>query len=297
MENSGIDFELYKVFYVTAKSGNITSAAKKLFLTQPSVSKHIHNLENELGFTLFMRTKKGVSLTPEGRILMRRIEPACWLIYSAENEMRSLKLLEHGSVNIASTEMSFKTYVLPALVSYKEKHPDISVRFSNALNEKMVSMLRDGVIDIAILHEPFVKEGFMELKAIDTMEETAVCSEKYRHLINRKMAPKDLLEQTFISMPDGSSTHEYLTRYFASFGLDFAPDIELTTVELTVQAAESGLGISILPRMIADPLIKEGKLYELRLEHPFPPREVFLITNKELIPSAAVSAFIEEAFA
>ena len=294
MENGGIDFELYKIFYVTAKSGNITAAAKKLFLTQPSVSKHIQTLENELGCPLFIRTKKGVSLTAEGQTLMRRIEPACRLIYSAENEMRSLKMLEHGVVNIASTEMSFKSYVLPALVSFKERHPDISVRFANALNEKLISMLRDGVIDIAILHEPFAKESFMDLKVIDKMEETPVCGIKYRELLNNRMSPDDLLEHTFVSMPEGSSTYEYLSRYFASYGLKFSPDIELTTVELTVQAVESGLGIGILPRNIAEPMIREGRLFELKVTRQFPPREVFLITNKDLMPSAAVEAFIEE---
>lgn len=60
------NFDYYKVFYYAASLGSITLAAKELFLSQPTVSRLIQNLENDLGITLFIRTKKGLLLTPEG---------------------------------------------------------------------------------------------------------------------------------------------------------------------------------------------------------------------------------------
>lgn len=295
MENSsGINFELYKIFYITASCGNITLAAEKLFLTQPSVTKHIRNLEEALGCTLFQRTKKGVTLTTEGQVLMRRIEPAYKLIRLAERQIRSLESLEEGTVSIASTEMSFKSYVLPAMIHFKKEHPNIKIRFANDLNDNIKRMLRDGVIDIAIIHEPFKKDDFMELRLIEHMEECLVCAQKYRFLSEKALTPQQILEYPFISMPKGSSTEEFLNRYFSSFGLDFHPEIELTTIELTIQAVESGLGISTLPRQIAEPLIRDGRMYRVPVAEPFPKRDVYLITNREMLPSIAVDSFINE---
>ena len=62
-----INYELYKIFYTVAKNKNITSASKELLISQPAISKSIKNLEEQLGGQLFVRTKRGVVLTEEGK--------------------------------------------------------------------------------------------------------------------------------------------------------------------------------------------------------------------------------------
>lgn len=291
-----VNFELYKIFYLTAKCGNITQAAQKLFLTQPSVSKHLAHLEQELGCKLFRRSKHGVALTAEGQVLMRKIETACDMIQSAENELAALHSLEEGTVSIVSTEMSFKSYVLPTMTSFMKRHPKVKIRFSNALNEDMISMLQNGAVDIIIMHEPFRKESFMDIHVIEQMSEHFVCSEAFKELSRQENSPETLLEYPCVSMPEGSSTMDYLRQYFSRFGLSFNADIELTTVELTAQAVESGLGIGILPEKLAAPKIASGALYGVPVKYPLPKREACLITNKKLPPTAAAQAFIAALF-
>lgn len=288
------NLELYKVFYVTAKAGNITSAAERLYLTQPSVTKYIQKLERQLECELFVRSKRGVTLTAEGELLMSRIEPAWQLIASAERELASMRSLETGSVSIASTEMSFKTYVLPAMKDFMGKYPGVTVKFSNALNDRMIEMLLSGSIDIAILHEPFSVQDFMDIRVIDEMKEYAVCGPQYRQAAEKTLSPRELCSYPFISMPQGSSTMEYLRAYFSGFGIDFKPDIELTTVELTVQAVESGLGVGMLPERIVLPKLQQGSILQIPLEHPLPTRKACLITNGKLPLSIAARAFINE---
>lgn len=289
-----IDFELYKIFFVTAESKNITSAAKKLFLTQPSVTKRIQTLEEQLGCKLFVRSKRGVLLTSEGQILMSRVGPACRMILAAERELRSLRSLESGSVSIVSTEMSFKSYVLPATERFTRKHPGIKIKFANALNESMVKMLRTGQVDIAIMHEPFQTAEDMTVEVIDQMDEYMVCGSRFAELTERENSPAELIKYPFVSMPQGSSTMEYLRRYFDRFGLSFDPDIELTTVELMVQAIESGLGIGILPERIAMPKIKDGAIFRVRVSEALPMREACVITSSQLPLSIAAKAFVQE---
>ncbi len=290
----GTNLELYKIFYITAKSGNITSAAEKLYLTQPSVTKYIQKLEKQLCCELFVRSKRGVTLTAEGELLMSRIEPAWQLIASAEREIASMQSLETGSVSIASTEMSFKSYVLPAMKDFMEKHPGITVKFSNALNERMIELLHNGSIDIAILHEPFKVYDFMDIRVIDEMNEYAVCGLQYKEAVTKRLSPQELCSYPFISMPQGSSTMEYLLSYFSDFGIEFKPDIELTTVELTVQAVESGLGIGILPERIVLPRLNQGRILQIPLVHPLPKRKACLITNSKMPLSIAAKSFIDD---
>lgn len=288
------NLELYKIFYVTAKCGNITSAAEKLYLTQPSVTKYIQKLERQLDCELFVRSKRGVRLTPEGELLLSRLEPAWQMIASAERELKSMQSLETGTVSIASTEMSFKSYVLPAMKGFMKKHPGITVKFSNALNERIISMLQDGSIDIAILHEPFKIHDFMDIQVIDEMNEYAVCGHQFREITTRSLSPQELCQHPFISMPQGSSTTEYLNDYFSRHGIEFKPDIELTTVELTVQAVESSLGIGILPERIVLPRLKQGRILRIPLEQPLPRRKACLITNSKMPLSIAARAFVDE---
>ena len=86
-----VSFDSYKVFYITAKNKSITMAAKELYVTQPTVTHCIQKLEEELGCTLFIRGKKGVKLTPEGKVLYKHVSIACEEIWKAENDMKALK--------------------------------------------------------------------------------------------------------------------------------------------------------------------------------------------------------------
>ena len=86
-----VNLDSYKTFYYVAKYRNITHAAKALFQTQPTVSRCIAGLEAELGCRLFVRSKKGVMLTPEAELLYQHISAACQEIFLAEEQLSKHK--------------------------------------------------------------------------------------------------------------------------------------------------------------------------------------------------------------
>ena len=94
-------FEYYKVFYYVSRCRSITGAAEKLSLTQPSVTRAIKSLESQLGLTLFLRSKQGVALTPEGQRLYDRIAPACEQFFAAEAELSQIKDMELGQIRFS----------------------------------------------------------------------------------------------------------------------------------------------------------------------------------------------------
>lgn len=288
------NLEYYKVFYYVAKLGSLTAAAEQLYLTQPNVTKTIQRLEEQLGCTLFARTRRGVSLTNEGRILWSRVEPACRLFLTAEQELEAMRLLEGGILRIASTEMGFRTYVLPALQRFTVDHPNVKIKFYSALTGRILEMLSAGAIDLAILHTPFENDGTMEMHPIDVCAECLAVGPRYAFLVEKVNQLEELQEYPFVSMPEGSATKTYLSGLFQKQGLSFEADIEVTTTELAVQAVENNFGIGILPWQIIRGKVQRGALYSISLSEELPVRDVFALTSRVNPVSVTVKAFLNE---
>ena len=107
-----IDFELYRIFYVVANHCNITKASEELNISQPAISKSIKNLEEQLGGQLFVRTKRGVVLTSEGKEFYNYIKQAIEYINNAENKFTDLINLETGNIKIGINTTLTKEFLL-----------------------------------------------------------------------------------------------------------------------------------------------------------------------------------------
>lgn len=150
------NYELYKVFYWAAKTGSLTQAAKALYLTQPSVSHAIKQLEERVGLTLFYRNAKGVSLTQEGKILFSYIEQSQILISLAEEKMEALKSLESGELRIGGSDSLFKHYLLPYLEDFHVRYPGIKLHLKHGTTPEVISYLKEGRIDLGVVRMPIV---------------------------------------------------------------------------------------------------------------------------------------------
>ena len=93
-----INYELYKTFYYVAKNKNITRASHELMISQPAVSKSMKILEEQLGCSLFIRNKYGVTLTEEGKDFYNNIKPAIEMIEHAEETLKETLNLSYGSI-------------------------------------------------------------------------------------------------------------------------------------------------------------------------------------------------------
>lgn len=123
-----VSLDYYRIFYYVGKTGSITAAANALFLTQPTISHAIQNLEKELGCTLFLRTKKGVLMTPEAKKLYSHISIACEQIRIGEEQLHAALQLSEGSVSIGATETVLHFYLIPWLKKYHSLYPNTSLQ-------------------------------------------------------------------------------------------------------------------------------------------------------------------------
>ena len=148
-------FDYYRIFYYVAKYKNFTRAAAVLLSSQPSVTRSMQNLESELDCRLFIRSRRGVTLTPEGETLYRYVAPAYEHIRRGEEELSMSLGLHGGSVSVGATETALHCLLLDKLALYQKEYPDVKLRISNGVTAQVLSNLKEGRTDIAVVPTPF----------------------------------------------------------------------------------------------------------------------------------------------
>ena len=126
-----VDWEYYKIFYYVAKYQNFTKAARVLGNNQPNITHSMNRLESQLNCVLFIRSNRGVTLTPEGEMLYSRIASAAVQIQDAEEELSASATLEHGAISISATETALNIYLSEKLRAFHAEYPGIRLRISN----------------------------------------------------------------------------------------------------------------------------------------------------------------------
>lgn len=292
MRSMNNNYELYKVFYWAAKTGSLTQAAKALYLTQPSVSHAIKQLENSFGMTLFNRNAKGVELTQEGNVLYSYIEQSQIFISLAEEKMAALKKLESGELRIGGSDSLFKHYILPYLESFHHKYPGIKLHLNHGTTPEVISFLKEGKIDLGVVRMPII-DPQLEVKETLQLKDCFVAGEKYAALKGEVLTLDKLLEYPIILFSRNSRVRVAITELFESFGQRIRPEIEVGSVDLLIEIAKRGLGISYVTREFVTKELEEGSLFEVQLEVQLPPSHVGLMIMKNMPLSSAATRFIE----
>lgn len=137
-----VDLELYKIFKIVADEENLTRASEILNISQPAVTKHIHNLEDELEIKLFDRTKYGMKLTLDGKQIYNQIKDAINTLMNVENNIKQNKILNLG----IHTNMPKELY-RNIIAKIKQNNLNIEVNIEKAPTEDMFSMLEKQKID------------------------------------------------------------------------------------------------------------------------------------------------------
>ncbi|MFD0693958.1 LysR family transcriptional regulator [Paenibacillus sp. GCM10027628] len=288
-----INFELYKVFYLTAKSGSLSKAAKELYITQPSVSHSIKLLEDNVGLQLFARTSKGVELTKEGAILYSYIEQAYNFISLAEAKMSELRNFSSGEIKIGGSDSLCKHYLLPFLESFHEQFPQVQINLVNGTTPEIVKQLKEGKIDIGIVRTPILDDQLLVREGI-TIQDCFVTGPKYRELSVKPVSLSQLLSYPIILFSRNSSSRKFITRLFQEHGLILEPEIELGSVDLLIEFAKIGFGVSFVTKEFVAKELDEGSLFEVKLDAAIPSTRIGIITLKSMPLSNAAAAFVAE---
>lgn len=289
-----VNFELYRVFYTVANTGNITKAAEELMISQPAISKSIKNLEEQLGGQLFIRTKRGVILTDEGKEFYNYISQAMEYIYSAENKFTDLINLNTGTIKIGVSTTLTKQFLIPYLEEFHEKYPKIDIQIDTNLSSELIPKLKNGLIDIIILN---VVDNILDkdINVIECkkIEDCFVVNKSYENLLNKKLSFSDLNDYPLILQSKGSNTRAFLDNLTKENNVILKPIMELASYSLVVEFAKIGLGIGYATKEYIKEELKNKELFILNIKEDIPKRSIGIAISKTHLPSFSAKKLIE----
>jgi len=289
-----IDFELYRIFYVVANHSNITKASEELSISQPAISKSIKNLEEQLGGQLFVRTKRGVVLTEEGKEFYNYIKQAIEYINNAENKFTDLINLETGCIKIGISTTLTKEFLLPYLEEFHSLYPKIDIQIITNLTSDLMPKLRNGLIDIVILNLNDKNYGNdIDIIKCRKINDCFVVNNKYKDLTLKEVSIKDLNNYPLILQAKGSNTRDFLDDIARENGVVLKPNIELASYSLVVDFSKIGLGIGYATKEYIKEEIKNKELYELKIKEKIPSRYIGIALSKNHIPNFSTKKLIE----
>lgn len=289
-----INYDLYKIFYEVATSGNITHASKKLNISQPAISKAIKNLESQLGGDLFVRTQKGVVLTEEGKLFYKYIGNAIENITNAENEFSNLINLNKGSIRIGVSTTITEKYLLPYLKLFHEKYPNITIHMYTDISNELLLKLKNGLIDLAIVHVIDKDYGpDISINKIKKIHSCFVVNNEYKELLGREVSIQELKEYPIILQVKGSNSRDVVDKFALDNNVIFNNTIESSSYTLISEFAKMGLGVGISTKEYIEKDLKDKSLYELKLKEAIPNRYIGIATLKNQTPNFSTKKFME----
>ena len=285
-----IDYELYRIFYIVAKNGNITRSSKELLISEPAVSKSIKNLEGYLGAPLFTRTKKGVNLTTEGITLYEYISKGIEYFKSGEAKFNELINLESGTIRIGINTTLTKEFLMPYLETFHKLYPNINIEIRTNLTSELKSMLKDGLIDMHILNltNEETKNDFNIIKC-KTITDCFVSNKP----IKEKISIKELNNYPLILQDKNSNTRKFLDDFANKHEITLKPKIEIGSYYLVSEFSRIGLGIGYVTKDYIKNNLDNKELFIVPIKERIPSREIGILLNKNTTPNFSTKELIK----
>lgn len=265
----------YKIFYEVAKAGNISKAAKELYISQPAISKAISKLEDSLGLSLFTRSSRGVQLTSEGEILFEHTREAFDALDRGEQELKRIQEFDIGHLRIGVSNTLCKYILLPYLKTFIDQYPHMKVTIESQATAQTLARLEQQKIDLGLVAEPSVRRDLAFIPVMD-IQDTFVTTPNYLdNLYLREGQDTSLFETGNIMLLDTSNmTRHHVDEYMAENNIFPHQILEVTTMDLLIEFAKIGLGIACVIKELVQKELDSGMLVEIPLDIPIHRRTI-----------------------
>ena len=286
-----VKLELYRVFKEVAETGNISVAAKNLYISQSAVSQSVKQLETALQARLFARSPRGVTLTGEGQMLYQYVRSALGLIATGEDKLSQAQQLLLGTLVIGASDTVTSLFLTPYLDAFHRRHPGIRLKIVSGRSAKVVSMLKSGAVDIAFASSP--ADSALECWSCFPTHTVFVAGREYPCDFDHIYSRQEIAEFPLILLERKASSRVFLEEEFLKNGVTLTPEIELSSRGLLVSLARIGLGVAGATLEFVQDALAAGDIRLLKTDFEIPPRSVDMCTLREVTPTAAASAFME----
>ncbi len=286
-----INYELYKVFYHVAKTLSFSEAANELFISQSAVSQSIKVLEKRLNQTLFVRSTKKVSLTKEGELLFKHIEPAINLICRGENQLIEKFKGAESQLRIGASDTICRYFLVPYLNQFHQKYPDVHIKVTNGTSLQCVELLENNDVDIIIVNTPNSKlTNQMYVRTVLDFKDVFVSKKDEFYFGESPVTLEELQHYPILMLDKHTTTSEFLHKIFLQNSIELVPEIELSSNDLLIDLAKIGLGIAFVPDFCIG---GHSDLVKIETTEEMPTRTLVVAYNDKYPLSEAATYFTD----
>lgn len=290
-----MELRVLRYFLTIAREGSITNAANVLHVTQPTLSRQIHDLEEELGQRLFVRGSRNMRLTAEGMILRKRAEEIISMVDKTEAEFHSMSNVVSGDIYIGGGETEAVKLIAQIVCELRTAYPEIHYHLYSGNAEDVTERLDKGLLVFGLLIQPadISKYDYFNIPVRDTW---GVIMRKDIPLAKKETIRKeDLLNVPLICSRQVISEERHRNEFAEWFGEDFDKLDIVTTFNLVYNAAimvEAGVGYAITIDKIAN--TTESSSLCFRPLEPQLDSGLNIIWKKDQVFSAAAALFFKK---
>lgn len=259
-----------------AKYQNFTRAARAMGNSQPNITRAMNLLEQEIHCTLFIRTNRGVRLTPEGEKLYIRVSAAMEQLQTAEEELHESSGLEHGTISIGASETALNIYLLEKLRTFHMEYPGIRLKIYNHSTPQAVQAVKNGEIDFAVVTTPTDVETPLKKVDLYSFQEILVGGKTYG-IGEVRNCHWQKFRIILLPACRETQTWKFYQQIFERHGLELLPDTEVATTDQILPLVKNELGMAFLPEAMAREAIEKGEIIELSLRESVPQRSVCMV--------------------
>ncbi len=282
--------DYYHIFYETAKSASFSEAAARLYVSQSAISQCIEKLEGDLGVRLFLRSRRGITLSKEGAILLERVAPAIESVEQGEALLEKMRHLESGSLTIAAGDSVTTHFLLPYLERFHEAHPDVRIEMANSYSTRLLSQVKEGKADLAFVNLP-LEDPELVIEPCFPIHDVFVAAPDLFPAASYTWG--ELAELPLILLERNSSSRRHLEALFAKEGLTLEPQVELAVHDLLLRFASIRLGAACVVREFSEESLRSGAVRPLPLDPPLPPRHIGYAYRRSTPLSLAAQALLD----
>jgi len=288
-----INFRHLEIFVAAAELRSMSSAAKKIHMSQPAVSQTIIELEKLLNTKLFDRLNRKLVLTFSGEVFYSYAQKILGLIHEADSSIKDITNVHTGKIKIGASS-TYGIYLLPKIIAeFQKQYEDVELVFTIDNTHIIEELILNHQIDIGIV-EGLNYSGDLISKKLFDDELSFICSIDHEWVKEGRLEaePADLSSQTLILREKGSGTRQVIDDVIQYKKLPYKTIYSLSNLEAIKKAVESNIGVSFLTHISVEEEIKNKKLMPIKIKGIEFKREFSVIYHKDKYKSLLFDKFI-----
>lgn len=252
-----MDIRALRYFVELVREQSFTRASEKLFVTQPTISKMIRSMEEELGQPLLNRSGHSFTLTDSGQVLFARGQLILAQMQQLEAELADLQSLQHGRLALGIPPMVGHVYA-DLIRTYRSRYPRVELSIVEYGGRRIEQAVLEGELDLAITMLPTREEGDLSALALDSYPIQVVLPDSPRWRAYAEIRLGDLKEEPFLLYTQAFTLSERLEQACQQAG--FVPQVAARSSQWDFLTAmvRSGMGVAFLPEPICRRLTPDG---------------------------------------